>query len=370
VCAETNAEPSCVGCQRDSDCNDGIECTLERCTDSECERVTLPLGNSCGGGVCTGLADEDSCVRCVDDASAGVDTGCTPALPRCDTSTNPATCSGCALPAQCDDDNACTTDGCREGVCEHATLASGTPCPHGYCNGIPGVELCVPKPCQTDVDCDDRVACTAEVCESNSCAYTADHGQCVDSGDVCRPNLCTVGSGCREIDLSRSLELLSNGYLDSGNVDWVETSMSYGQVIYPFDYVPTLLPHTELYIAWLGGGEGLMDEANSLAQTVSIPTGAVRLELSFFYQIWTEELPDNHNHLAVTLRSTESNQSDEEVVTFYNQDKTRIWTGFRSTIDAGDWAGSDAILNFNGTGIDGFTHFFVDSISLVATVCE
>ena len=282
----------------------------------------------------------------------------------------PSVCSGCELTAHCDDGNACTADSCREGVCEHATLVSGTPCPRGYCNGIAGVELCVPKPCQTDLDCDDRVLCTADVCESNSCAYTADHGQCADSGDVCKPNLCTVGTGCQEIDKSRSLELLSNGYLDSGNVDWVEMSMSYGQVIYPFDYVPTLLPHTETYIAWLGGGEGLMDESNSLSQVVRVPAGAVRLELSFFYQIWTEELPDNHNHLAVTLRSMESSQSDEEIVTFYNQDKTRVWTGFRTTIDATDWVDSDAILEFSGIGIDGFTHFFVDSISLVATVCE
>jgi hypothetical protein len=113
-----------------------------------------------------------------------------------------------------------------------------------------------------------------------------------------------------------------------------------------------------------------MDESNSLSQVVGVPTGAVRLELSFFHQIWTEELPDNHNHLAVTLRSTEANQSDEEIVTFYNQDETRVWTGFRTTLDATNWAGSGAILEFSGTGIDGFTHFFVDSISLIATVCE
>jgi hypothetical protein len=279
-------------------------------------------------------------------------------------------CSGCELPVDCDDDNECTAERCSGGVCEHATLVSGTPCPRGYCNGIPGVELCVPKPCQTDVDCDDRVACTLDVCESNSCAYTANHAQCPDSGDACKPNLCTVGTGCQQVDRSRSRELLANGYLDSGNVDWVEISMSYGQVIYPFDYVPTLLPHTELYVAWLGGGEGLMDESNSLSQVVGVPTGAVRLELSFFHQIWTEELPDNHNHLAVTLRSTEANQSDEEIVTFYNQDETRVWTGFRTTLDATNWAGSGAILEFSGTGIDGFTHFFVDSISLIATVCE
>jgi hypothetical protein len=163
-----------------------------------------------------------------------------------------------------------------------------------------------------------------------------------------------VGTGCREIDASTSLELLSNGYLDSGNVDWIEMSASYGDVIFPYDYIPTLFPHTEV----------------SLSQTVAVPAGTVRLELSFFYQVWTEELPADTNRFDVRLLSPEMTQSDVDILTLHNQDQTRIWTGFRTTIDASSWAGSDATLEFAGSSPDSYTAFFVDSISLAATVCE
>jgi hypothetical protein len=197
-----------------------------------------------------------------------------------------------------------------------------------------------------------------------------DDGKCPDTGDVCRPNVCTVGTGCQQIDITKRRELLSNGDFDSGNVDWVEMSLSYGQVIYSYDYVPTLRPHTPSYIAWLGGGQGLLDESNALSQATTVPSGTVRLDLSFFFQIWSQDLPDSTNHMTVSLRPVEADPSEGELVTFYNQDVTLIWTRFHATVDATAWAGSDIVLGFGGTGIGGYTHFFVDSVSLVATVCE
>jgi hypothetical protein len=370
MCAESASPPVCVGCEEDSDCDDGGPCTLDRCENSVCERVTFPGGATCLGGVCNGQAGEGSCVPCIGDEEPGLDLGCTVEQPRCDTSTTPVTCAACLLASDCDDHNECTADDCSDGVCEHATRVSGTPCHGGYCNGISGVEICVPKPCDTDVACNDGAACTADVCEEFACAYTADHGQCPDSGDVCKPNVCTVGTGCQQIDNSRSQELLSNGDLDSGNVDWAEMSVNYSQVIFLFDYVPTLRAHTEPYIAWLGGGEGPVDEQNSLSQQVSVPASTVRLELSFFYQVWTDDLPDDQNSFRVRLRSTEANQSDEEIVTLHNQDGTRVWTRFTRSLDVSAWAGESAILEFSGTSAGGFTAFFIDTISLSATTCE
>jgi hypothetical protein len=179
-----------------------------------------------------------------------------------------------------------------------------------------------------------------------------------------------VGTGCQQIDNAERRELLANGDLESGNVDWTETSVNYSQVIFLSDYVPTLRAHTEPYIAWLGGGEGAVEEYNSLSQRVSIPASAVRLELSFFYQVWTDALPDDQNYLRVSLRSTDVSQSDEEIVTFHNQDGTRVWTRFTASLDVGAWAGSDAVLEFSGASADGFTAFFLDTISLSATACE
>jgi len=372
LCTETAAEPACVACVADADCNDDRECTIDRCRDGACENTSKPAGNLCSAGVCNGEADEHSCGACLDNEKTGTDLGCTPEQPTCDAEQAPAVCVNCAADADCDDKNECTTDACQAGVCRHATLVSGSPCSDGYCNGIPGLEVCVTKPCQTDEDCDDRAACTGEVCKSSICVYTPDDSGCPDSGDVCKPNVCTVGTGCVAHDVTQSLALLVNGNLDLGSdMGWLEQSTNYAQVIYPYDYGPTLEAHTPIFIAWLGGGEGgLMNEQNALSQVVHVPNGAVRLELSFFYQIWEQAgLDDSQNYLEVHLRSDEADK-DETLVTFYNQDNTRVWTGFTATLDAADWAGTDATLEFAGSAVGGYTHFFVDTISLVATVCE
>jgi hypothetical protein len=370
MCDELASEPECVGCIGNSDCGDGVECTIDRCTDSECENVPLPSGSLCRGGYCNGEADEHSCALCLDDASTGADTGCTADFPRCDTSVSPVECAKCAAPSDCDDANDCTAESCTAGLCEHATLLSGTPCAYGYCNGIRGAEACIPKACQTDPDCDDLTACTAEICRSGFCVYTPDDGQCPASGDLCRPNVCTVGTGCQSVDGTRRVELLSNGNLDLGREHWTEMSAVYPGVIYPYDYIPTLYPHTRVYVAWLGNGEGGNDDTNSLSQTVTVPAEADRLELSFFYQVWADELPDDQNHMEVRVRATGASPAEELLLTLHNQDATRVWTGVRSSIDAATWAGSDMVVELSGSSADGYTAFFVDSISLVATVCE
>jgi hypothetical protein len=170
--------------------------------------------------------------------------------------------------------------------------------------------------------------------------------------------------------VSRSVELLWNGGLEEGNVAWTESSVNYGQVIFVYGYIPTLQPHSTPYVAWLGGGQALMDEYNSLTQQVTVPAFAVTLELSFHYQVWTDPLPDFHNSLVVSLDTVDADPPGEEIVTLYNQDATRVWTHFSATLDATQWAGSEVVLAFNGSGVEGYTSFFVDTISLEATVCE
>jgi hypothetical protein len=371
ICAETEAPVECIGCRNDADCDDGISCTVDDCKDAACEHAVLPAGASCADGVCDGEANADSCVPCLDDVSAGMDRGCTKELPRCDTERAPPECSGCETAADCNDGNECTGESCNDGVCEYATIVSGTPCFGGYCNGVAGAEICIPKQCENDSSCSDGVACTAEVCgDSHLCVYTPDHAQCPDSGDVCRRNICSVGIGCQAIDVSQSLELLDNGNFEAGNVDWVELSSNYPQVIFLFDYVPTLRAHTESGIAWLGGGEGPVDEHNSLSQVVSVPAATVQLELSFFYQIWSDDLPDDQNYLTLRLRSNDVNEAGEELVTFHNQDEIRVWTRFTQSLDVSRWAGSEMTLEFAGASVDGYTAFFIDTVSLSATVCE
>jgi hypothetical protein len=370
VCTETALEPTCVGCEDNTDCDDGIECTADRCADSACENMPRPFGSSCSGGLCSGEDDEDSCAPCFDDRAIGYDSGCSPERPRCDTSETPPLCVGCQAAIDCDDGNACTEERCDDGACQNVTRLSGTPCPFGYCNGVPGQEFCVQVACQTDEDCDDHVECTTEVCESNNCTYATDDDSCPSSGDVCRPTLCTIGTGCQQVDRTQYVELLKNGNLDAGHESWTELSENYPQVIYEYDYIPNLFPHTPVFVAWLGGGEGVLDDRNSLAQVVSVPAGTVDLTLTFFYQLWTDELPDSRNQMQVDLREAGTEPSDAALLTFGNSRETRVWTGFNLTSNAADFANTDAVLEFRGTAVDGYSHFFVDTISLVARVCE
>jgi hypothetical protein len=164
--------------------------------------------------------------------------------------------------------------------------------------------------------------------------------------------------------------LLLNGDFEAGNVDWLETSANYGQVIFIYGYIPTLQPHSDPYVAWLGGGEALMSEDNSLAQTLAVPWGTTELELSFFYQVWADELPDSQNSLHVSLGPADSDLAEAQVVTLYNQDYTRVWSHFSAKMDATAVAGSEVTLEFRGAAADGYTHFFIDSVELLATVCD
>ena len=233
------------------------------------------------------------------------------------------------------------------------------------------MEACLIRYCQTNGDCNDGAACTSEVCnEQQVCIYTTDNAQCPESGDICTPNRCTVGTGCQQLDVSQSFELLTNGNFEAGAVDWTMISVNYDRLIFPEDYIPTLRSHSYPNVAWLGGGEAQPDEYNSLSQVVRVPSGTVRLELSFFYQIRADELPDDHNQLQVNILATQANQTDREVAVFYNQDAAFAWAKFKTTLEASEWAGHDVILEFSGTGIDGYTSFFIDSVSLLATVCE
>lgn len=371
ACVES-LEAACVGCREHIECDDGIECSRDRCSDGTCEHAPVAAGTPCLFGVCSGASDAASCVACIDDESTGLDTGCTPDAPICNTEVTPSACLGCSEASDCADGNGCTADRCTAGACENTTLPGGTPCAEGYCNGIVGREVCVTRRCLADEDCDDGADCTTDSCSDSSlCVYEADHAQCEDSGEVCRPNQCTVGTGCQLVDRSRRFELLLNGNLDEGNVAWTEESVNYDQVVFVYGYVPTLQPHSAEFIAWLGGGEGLLDEYNSLTQTVRVPPRTATLELSFYYQVWPEDgLPESQNQMTVNLLPEDGEASVEPIVVLYNQDDTRVWTRFATTIDAGALAGSEAVLQFSGTGVGGYTHFFVDSISLVATVCE
>jgi hypothetical protein len=134
-----------IGCQSDGDCDDGNVCTTDTCKKGEClyrdNKLDCDDGDACteqdtcDNGVCAGTAkicaSTNECVisdgcdlltgGCLSH-NAPEDTPCNNGAGSCDAS---GTCvaTGCLSGSDCDDGNACTTDTCKQGVCEHSDLS-------------------------------------------------------------------------------------------------------------------------------------------------------------------------------------------------------------------------------------------------------
>jgi hypothetical protein len=138
-------------CRRDSDCKRGESCGRDR----KCHEKPTPKPE------CT---CDDDCDR---DEFCGQDQKCHD-RPKCDDQ-NACTvdkyegkgecshtpiegCTPCSCDADCNDGDACTTDSCKDGVCENAD----TECPE----------------CTTVEQCDDGNACTADACDDGVCTHT------------------------------------------------------------------------------------------------------------------------------------------------------------------------------------------------------
>ncbi len=159
--------PSCVGC---ANCDDNNACTIDACDCSSC--VHTPIANCCNtaadcndNNVCT----TDSCVNnvCVHTLiDGGYCCPCDP-FPTC----NPT--SGCpkipcVLPASCNDNNACTLDGCTNNACTHTAIIcnDNNACTTDSCNPATG---CVFTP----KNCDDNNVCTIDTCDTvKGCIHT------------------------------------------------------------------------------------------------------------------------------------------------------------------------------------------------------
>ncbi len=164
--------------------------SLDPCCDGEdpcCVNPCLCLdcndGNACTTDGCSGGACHHAPVTC-------------PSCSECSPS------SGCG-PPDCNDHNACTTDGCSGGACYHVSVNCG-PCvacnPSSGCGGANcndfdacTTDVCVGGQCQNPSNCDDGNACTNDYCVNGECQHAP--RQC-DSCEVCIPEQCASGFCC------------------------------------------------------------------------------------------------------------------------------------------------------------------------------
>ena len=181
-----------VTCTADTQCDDGLGATEDRCLE----------------GICAHVPDTGYC-----NTSAECDDGepCTYNLCSSNTCTYPPVNGCCIVDAECDDGNGCTADDCQGsypgqgGTCNHvgipdcctapAVCDDGDPCTADSCPAVGA--MCqhdpIPGCCQQHEDCTDGDACTEDLCVQGACAYPT---LCCVADSDCDLNdpLCTVES--------------------------------------------------------------------------------------------------------------------------------------------------------------------------------
>lgn len=339
LCDATQSPAVCVECLAAADCDDDNECTTETCSSKLCVLQTVPAGEECVGGVCSGVAGSESCGVCLDTVTGdGVDQGCTEGAPVCDMAQVPPACTGCTTHDDCDDGFECTTDTCNE---------------------------------------------------SQVCVYETDDGLCEASGDACLANQCVAGSGCTLVDATQQQQLLADGSFDSASNVWGEYSAVFGGVIVEEGYYGDWLADTPTRFVWMGGA---YEESSEVWQNVIVPEGAQSLTVSFAYHVASDDMPylPDYNTMGAELRSGDGTTVHHVFQTLGNQDTNADWTVFTETIDATALAGTEVRLYFWAEVqsqpycytygsypyyyedcLDiGLTSYMIDTVSLTATVCE
>jgi hypothetical protein len=201
------------------DCDDDNPCTADRCdgqfgcvhefnTDPCDDGNICTSGDRCGLGICQSGADRLNC----DDENACTDDGCVPTRPDgCVNIPNIAPCEdgdpcslgdacrrGACQPGldtlACDDLNPCTDDRCLRGVgC--ATVANTDPCDDGepcFLNDVCKEGACAPGP--TPLVCEDSNVCTDDSCEVGiGCINRPNADPCEDNNDCTMTDTCTAG---------------------------------------------------------------------------------------------------------------------------------------------------------------------------------
>lgn len=248
-------------------CNDGVGCTLDACSEANDACTHAPNNGLCSNGsFCDGVETCSPTLGCRPGSAPNCNDGltctsdsCDEANDRCNNAPNNAKCSnglfcdgaevctpgkGCqpGTPPNCNDGVSCTIDRCIEAndSCDH--WDNDDFCDDDkFCNGV---ETCDPLlDCQagTPPSCDDSIACTEDICveSNNTCVHRENDAVCsngifCDGQEACDellgchigpPPDCGDGVGCTidtcneetdSCDHEASDELCSNGEFCDG----------------------------------------------------------------------------------------------------------------------------------------------------------
>jgi hypothetical protein len=264
VCSPENNQPKCFFSPVAGACNDNNQCTVgdacvagtctgsalgcgdgNPCTDDSCDptsgcvhtpnTASCDDGNlctesdKCSGGACAGKAKN------CEDGNVCTDNYCDTASGLCKQTFNTKACNDgqpctqsdvCAggvcsgVPKDCSDGKICTDDACdpTTGLCSNPfntkacddgeSCTSGDVCNMGVCAGAPVFNCC-----HSDADCDDKYACSDDLCVGGFCLNTAP--KC-DDGLGCTADFCGGGT-CKAAPISTPVLLALWGFELGGN---------------------------------------------------------------------------------------------------------------------------------------------------------
>ncbi len=196
-------------CTKDSDCDDGLDCTASVCDPKTASCLsTLKPGFCLVNNVCyaDGANHPTHACRVCAAKDAPLTLTLRPTGTACDdghacTTTDTCTATGdCAgVAVACDDQKPCTVDTCADdGSCTHAPGNDGLSCDDlAACTSN---DRCVGGLCHGDgIVCDDQNPCTKDACgATGQCEFTPQTGSCEDGdactkGDSCAKGQCVAG---------------------------------------------------------------------------------------------------------------------------------------------------------------------------------
>jgi hypothetical protein len=210
---EKCCDGDCAQCCKDSDCDDGVDCTNNTCfagqcmyipDDSQCEPTQYcSTQGGCRAKQVCGLMDGEDIAAVCDDASACTNDSCVGNFCQHDFCASGSEQGGlccpdegcvkeCCADSQCaKDDDPCTVGSCSaDGSCSEVAL-----CPGGQqCCRSADNETATCGSCCSAEDCDDDVACTEDKCAGGQCSNTPLRELCPD-GYYCDPD---PGKGCQK----------------------------------------------------------------------------------------------------------------------------------------------------------------------------
>lgn len=156
------------------------------------------------------------------------------------------------------------------------------------------------------------------------------------------------------------VELIQDGGFEAGlpNPAWQTSSNVFSDIL---DDTPDPPSHSGTWKAWLGGAD-LVQE--SLWQTITVPTGTVGLQVSYWWRVSTLEPTHPFDTLTVQIRDVQGNPL-EMLETLTDGDAAPDWQQSVFTITTA-YAGQTIQLAFVAETDDtNPTSFFVDDVSVL-----